>query len=204
MLKDRFRSFMVFLGLAEEDFDDGYNAPSNDDRSAYPPTPGGPETYEAPWASAAANPVATSAPAPAPRTSSVQVIDGYGAPAAAPVQGASGRPMVRPIATNPAVRPITTMAHDGDIDVFVPRSYDDSKRIGDELRARRNLVVNLSTVDADLSRRITDFASGVVYTLGGKIRRIDQHVYLLSPPDVRVSADSIERLRQRGFTPTRD
>jgi cell division inhibitor SepF len=193
VLKDRFRSFMVFLGLAEEDYDEGYVAP--EEPAAYSPPPGA-ATYDAPYGSAGAVP----ASAPSVR-SSVSVIDQHGA-APAPALAASGRPLMRPVGAS-SVRPITTMAHD-DIDVFVPRSYDDSKRIGDELRARRPLVVNLAAADADLSRRITDFASGVVYTLGGKIRRIDQHVYLLSPPDVRVAPESIDRLRQRGFAPTGD
>jgi cell division inhibitor SepF len=198
VLKDRFRSFMVFLGLAEEDYDDG-RAPADSDRAPYSP-PAGSDTYDAPWASPATTPVSQSMPAPPlqPR-SSVSVIDGSGAPqpTAAPP---AARPPQRPTSS---VRPITTMAHQ-DIDVFVPLSYDDSKRVGDELRARRPLVVNLSSVDADLSRRITDFASGVVYTIGGQIRRIDHHVYLLSPPDVRVAPESIDRLRQRNFAPARD
>jgi cell division inhibitor SepF len=195
VLKDRFRSFMVFLGLAEDDFDEGYVAPSSEDREYQPPA--GTDTYEAPWAGTN-TPPPTLTPAPAPRSSSVSVIDGYSTGAGAP----ASRPVVR--AASPSVRPITTMPHNGDVDVFVPRSYDDSKRIGDELRARRSLVVNLANVDPDLSRRITDFASGVVYAMQGKIRRIDHHVYLLSPPDVRVSPESIERLRQRGFASSRD
>jgi cell division inhibitor SepF len=193
VLKDRFHSFMVFLGLAEEDFDDEYGRGAREERPAYN-APAPTETYDAPWATAAPAPIV------APRSSSVSVIDGYGNPSSA----TAGRPVMRPVATGSSVRPITTMAHDGDVAVFVPRSYDDSKRIGDELRSRRSLVVNLTTVDAELSRRITDFASGVVYTLGGKIRRIDNHVYLLSPADVRVSPESIERLRQNGFRPVGD
>jgi cell division inhibitor SepF len=195
VLKDRFRSFMVFLGLAEEDYDEGYVAP--EDPAPYSPPPGA-ATFDSPYGAASAVPAGTP-----PARSSVSVIDPQGAPPApAPAPSATGRPLMRPVGAS-SVRPITTMAHD-DVDVFIPRSYDDSKRIGDELCARRPLVVNLAAADADLSRRITDFASGVVYTLGGKIRRIDQHVYLLSPPDVRVAPESIDRLRQRGFAATGD
>lgn len=193
MLKDRFHSFMVFLGLAEDDFDDDYSRRGADVDERYQPARmETPEPVASPWATTSEPVVAPTIP----RSSSVSVLDGYGQ-----AQPGAGRPLMRPAPSTSSVRPITTLAAEGDLDAFVPRSYDDSKRIGDELRARRSLVVNLSGADPELSRRITDFASGVVYTLGGKIRRIDHHIYLLSPSDVRVSPEAIERLRQRGFRP---
>ena len=82
---------------------------------------------------------------------------------------------------------------------MAPQSYEDSKRIGDELKLHRALVVNLATADADLSRRIVDFSSGVVYTLGGKISKVGTHVYLLVPPNVRVSPEALARLRHQNF-----
>lgn len=184
MLKDSFRKLMVYVGLTEDDYDDlgrGAERPFVDN------TPH--DAYESQWAPPAQQPVA---PVVA-RTPSVSVLDNGYAPSAA------ARPMMRPATPSSSVRPITTLAHDGDLEVLVPRSYEDSKRIGDHLKARRALVVNLVMADADLSRRIIDFSSGVVYTLAGRIQRVAPQVYLLTPQNVRVSPESIDRLRQQNF-----
>jgi FtsZ-interacting cell division protein YlmF len=180
---------MVYVGLTEDDYDEfGRNSAAE---RPFVDTPTE-ESYDAPWGSSVA-------PAPEPmlpkRQSSVSVLDGATNVASSPPR----RPLVRPSAPSTSVRPITTMAHDEDLDVMVPRSYEDSKRIGDELKSRRAIVVNLTTADSDLSRRIVDFSSGVVYTLGGKISKIGPHVYLLVPPNVRVSPESIARLRHQNF-----
>ena len=187
MLKDSFRKLLVYVGLTEDDYDE-FGRPNAGDRPFVESST--PEPVENSWTT-------PTPPAPPTRTSSVSVLD-YGA---GPSQPPMHRPLIRPATPSSAVRPITTMAHDTDLDVMVPHSYEDSKRIGDELRARRALVVNLATADADLSRRIVDFSSGVVYTLGGKIQKIGPHVFLLAPPNVRVSPESLERLRHQNFQP---
>ncbi len=176
---------MVYVGLTEDDYDDlgrGSERPFVDASTG--------DMYESQWAPQ---------PAPAPvapvqqRTPSVSVLDNGYAPSPA------GRPVVRATPPSSSVRPITTLAHDGDLEVLVPHSYEDSKRIGDHLKARRALVVNLVMADADLSRRIIDFSSGVVYTLSGRIQRVAPQVYLLAPQNLRVSPEAIERLRQQNF-----
>jgi FtsZ-interacting cell division protein YlmF len=184
VLKDSFRKLMVYVGLAEDDFDD-----LGRQSAAERPFTDEPPMQEAP----------TWAPAPAAATrgsGSVSVLDG----------GAGGyvqptRPPLRPATPTSAVRPITTLAPDDALAVLVPRSYEDSKRIGDELKGRHPLVINLASADADLARRIIDFSSGVVYTLGGRIQRVAANVYLLVPPNTRVTPESVERLRLQGFHP---
>jgi FtsZ-interacting cell division protein YlmF len=111
------------------------------------------------------------------------------------------RPVVRAAAPANAVRPITTLAYEEDLSVVAPQSYEESKRIGDDLKGRRALVVSLVNADAEVGRRILDFSSGVVYTLGGRIQKVSHHVYLLVPPNVRVSPESLDRLRQENFRP---
>jgi cell division inhibitor SepF len=188
VLKDSFRKLMVYVGLTEDDYDEFGRA-----EPAERPFTGraAEDDYDEPWAATAAPSAPTIAPL---RQSSVSVLDGAGAPSSPP-----RRPMVRPAPASSAVRPITTVARDEDLDALSPRSYEDSKRIGDVLKSQRALVVNLTSADADLSRRIVDFSSGVVYTLGGKISKVGPHVYLLVPPNVRVSPEAIARLRHQGF-----
>ena len=49
------------------------------------------------------------------------------------------------------------------------------------------MIVNLQAVERDLRRRLVDFASGLCYALAGKMDRVADHVYLLTPADVEVS-----------------
>ena len=182
---------MVYVGLTEDDYDEfGRNGPN--ERPFVESNQ--PDGYDTAWVAQTAN--ASVPPAPPARQSSVSVIDNV--PGAVNPNYPS-RPMIRPATPTSSVRPITTMAHDGDLEVLIPRSYEDSKRIGDELKSRRALVINLATADSDLSRRVIDFSSGVVYTLGGKIQKIGTSVFLLVPPNVRVSPESIDRLRRQNF-----
>ncbi len=181
VLKDSFRKLMVYVGLTEDDYDE-FGRPRESER----PFVERPEPDESPWAT-------TSVGA---RSGAVSVLD------TAPGASGSSRPLIRPAQPSSAVRPITTLAHDGDVDVVVPTTYEESKRIADDLRARRALVINLATIDSELGRRIIDFSAGVVYTLSGKITKIGPHVYLLVPPNVRVSPESIERLRHQNFRPS--
>ena len=49
------------------------------------------------------------------------------------------------------------------------------------------------------TRRLVDFASGLVFGLDGKIELVANRVYLLTPANMEVSAEERERLREGGF-----
>ena len=59
--------------------------------------------------------------------------------------------------------------------------------MADRFKGKQPVIVNLQGVDAELSRRIIDFASGVCYGGAGQMERITHQVYLLTPSDVEVS-----------------
>lgn len=59
------------------------------------------------------------------------------------------------------------------------------------------MIINLQGIERDLTRRIVDFASGLVYGLNGKMDKVADKVYMLTPTDVEVSADEKKRLRPR-------
>jgi len=84
---------------------------------------------------------------------------------------------VRPLEPATTVRPSTV----------TPSSFNDVQEMADRFKARQPVIVNLQGVDAELSRRIIDFASGVCYGTGGQMERITHQVYLLTPSDVVVS-----------------
>jgi cell division inhibitor SepF len=96
--------------------------------------------------------------------------------------------VVRPIA-GPAAKPY----------VVAPASFDDAQDVADNFKANVPVILNLQDVDRDLSRRIIDFASGLCYGLSGQMERVANHVYLLTPTDVEVSAEERRRLHERGY-----
>ena len=49
-----------------------------------------------------------------------------------------------------------------------PRAYSESQQIADHLKNRNSVVVNLKRVTTDQAKRIIDFLSGCVYSIGGK------------------------------------
>ena len=75
-----------------------------------------------------------------------------------------------------------------------PTSFDDVQPMADRFMAKQPVIVNLQGVDADLSRRIIDFASGVCYGGVGQMERITHQVYLMTPSDVEVSEEDRRRL----------
>lgn len=69
-----------------------------------------------------------------------------------------------------------------------PTTFNEAQGIGDRFKAGQPVIVNLQGADRDLRRRLVDFASGLCYALGGKMDRVADQVYLLTPADVEVSA----------------
>jgi len=74
------------------------------------------------------------------------------------------------------------------VSVYHPRRYDEVTEMGDALRSRHLVTVNLTGADRVMSQRIVDFLSGVIYTLDGKMHRIAEGIYLFVPSNVQINA----------------
>ena len=76
-----------------------------------------------------------------------------------------------------------------------PDAFNDAQEIGDRFKSGQPVIVNLQAVDRDLRRRLVDFSSGLCYAMGGKMDRVADQVYLLTPADVEVSRGAARRSR---------
>lgn len=84
--------------------------------------------------------------------------------------------------------------------VVEPRSFNDAKEIGDKLRVNSAVIMNLQHANADLAKRLVDFASGLTYMASGSIKKVGERIFLLTPPNVEVSAEEArEMMSDRGF-----
>ena len=82
--------------------------------------------------------------------------------------------------------------------VVEPRAFNDAKEIGDKLRVNSAVIMNLQHANADLAKRLVDFASGLTYALNGSMQRVADRVFLLTPHNVEVSAEERARVLERG------
>jgi cell division inhibitor SepF len=149
------RKTMVYLGLADEDYDD----------------------------------VMPSAPvAPVSRPESARRTEVS--------RRAEVTPLRRPAATRNA--PAAGM---NEILTVHPRQYRDAQMIAQTFREGVPVIMNLSQMSAPDAKRLIDFACGLTEGLYGKIERVTNQVFLLSPEHVAVSGEQgeVESEVEAGF-----
>jgi cell division inhibitor SepF len=80
-----------------------------------------------------------------------------------------------------------------------PKRFNEAREIGDRYKQGIPVIMNLQATEDAIARRLVDFASGLVFGLGGKIELVAQRVYLLTPADTEVSAEEREKIVEGGF-----
>ena len=99
------------------------------------------------------------------------------------------------------VRPITRVEQ-AKVHLVEPATFGDAQEVGDRYKDGQPVIVNLTSVDPELRRRMVDFCSGVTYALEGQMKQVSRGVYLLTPANVEVSAEDRRRLQERGLMQT--
>lgn len=85
------------------------------------------------------------------------------------------------------------------VHIVQPKNFNDAQQVADKFKAKIPVIVNLSSTDPDLAKRLIDFGSGLTYALDGGMQRVAEKVFLMTPSNVVVSAEEKRRLRERGF-----
>ncbi len=70
-----------------------------------------------------------------------------------------------------------------------PVSYDDVVNICKPLLEGKTVVINMEGMHSDLSRRIIDFTSGVIFSIDGKLQKISNYIIIATPPAVKLGGD---------------
>ena len=84
------------------------------------------------------------------------------------------------------------------VHLVLPRCFNDAQQIADKFKRSIPVILNLQNADAELSKRLIDFASGLTYALEGGMQRVADKVFLLTPRNVEVSAEQRAQLLERG------
>jgi cell division inhibitor SepF len=115
---------------------------------------------------------------------------------AAPAAPVSSQPAPARAAVTPLRRatPTRQAAHQDMNEILTvhPRQYKDAQVIAENFREGIPVIINLSQMTEPDARRLVDFASGLSQGLYGKIERVTNKVFLLSPSHVAVSGDTAE------------
>jgi len=105
------------------------------------------------------------------------------------------RRSANPTATSPA----GPMPDHYRITTLHPRTYNDAKTIGLEFREGTPVIMNLTEMEDSDAKRIVDFAAGLVFGQRGTLERVTNKVFLLSPANVDVGAETKARIAEGGF-----
>ncbi|MEX2212048.1 MAG: cell division protein SepF [Gaiellaceae bacterium] len=180
-LGDLWNRTLVYFGIAEEDEDwdeDGYVTEEELERS-YSERPNVRRL--------------------APRVRAAE-FDDWTDPGDEQASGRLERPRLRSVEA-PATPPAATAPPPaGRVHLVVPRGFNDAQALADRFKAGIPVILNLQGADAELSKRLIDFASGLTYALGGGMQRVADKVFLLTPANVQVSAEERAKILDReGF-----
>jgi cell division inhibitor SepF len=80
-----------------------------------------------------------------------------------------------------------------------PRTYNEARTIGEHFREGTPVIMNLSEMDDSDAKRLVDFSAGLVFAVRGSIERVTNKVFLLSPPNVEVTAEDKQAIVDSGF-----
>ncbi|MGI6030700.1 MAG: cell division protein SepF [Eubacteriales bacterium] len=79
-----------------------------------------------------------------------------------------------------------------------PERFDNATEIADHLNAKRTVVLNLESTEKDVSRRLVDFLCGVAYANGGKIQRVANSTFIITPYNVDMMGEILDELENTG------
>lgn len=100
----------------------------------------------------------------------------------------------------PKILPMSSNVSGSKMVITQPACFDDVKEIGEHLKGKKSVIVNLETVNKEDHRRIVDFISGATFVLDGSVQKISSLIYLITPKTIEIQND-IERAQYRNKLP---
>jgi cell division inhibitor SepF len=96
-------------------------------------------------------------------------------------------------------RPANGRSGEVRVHLVIPKNFNDAQDVADKFKDSIPVIINLQSSDPELSKRLIDFASGLTYALEGRMQRIADKVFLLTPENVELSAEDQARYLDAGF-----
>ena len=70
-----------------------------------------------------------------------------------------------------------------------PTCDDEVEGMGEYLKTKKSVIINLENVSKEDARRILDFLSGAAFMVDGTIQRVSNLIYLITPKNVEIQND---------------
>ena len=97
---------------------------------------------------------------------------------------------------------VVNLHPDGQLKVLLmkPVRFDeDANAIAEHLAQKRTVILNMENTDSETSRRLLDFATGVVFSCDGKLRRVASKTYIVAPGLVDLSGELVDGMDGGGL-----
>lgn len=97
---------------------------------------------------------------------------------------------------------VVNLHPDGQLKVVLmkPVRFDeDANAIAGHLAQKRTVILNMENTDSETSRRLLDFATGVVFSCDGKLRRVASKTYIVAPGLVDLSGELVDGMDGGGL-----
>ena len=79
-----------------------------------------------------------------------------------------------------------------------PSVFDDAKTIVDDLLYGKAVVLNMEGINTEVAQRIIDFTSGATYSMNGKLQKISNYIFIITPESVSLSGEFQDLLNSAG------
>jgi len=80
-----------------------------------------------------------------------------------------------------------------------PERFETAREIADHLNDKRTVVLNLESASKDTARRLVDFLCGVAYANNGKIQRVANSTFIITPYNVDMMGELLDELENNGM-----
>lgn len=78
-----------------------------------------------------------------------------------------------------------------------PENFEDASAIADHLNEKKT-VVQVESANKEVSRRMIDFLCGAAYANHGKMKRVANNTYIITPYNVDIMGDLLDELENSG------
>ncbi|MCD7819139.1 MAG: cell division protein SepF [Lachnospiraceae bacterium] len=93
--------------------------------------------------------------------------------------------------TSNKISPMRSSKRSGGMEVCVikPKSIEDAREVTETLLDECTVILNMEGTDFELAQRIIDFACGSCYAIHGKLQKVSNYIFIITPPSVDISGD---------------
>ena len=81
--------------------------------------------------------------------------------------------------------------------VIEPKNLEECRKLVDNLRNNKPVIINLEKVETDMARKMFDFLNGATYALQGTVQKINQNIYLFASRNINIKA-MVDRTTESG------